>query len=105
MPDQRGDLQLMVINVLAAMMTAWHHDGKLAQLPYPRDMVGNLEDFATTVDGRPLTETDRNFWGVTFVDETFFATAVSTSAGKTWLVKGSASERTMTSIRTDAECP
>lgn len=69
-------------------------------------VVGNLEDFATTVDGRPLTETDRNFWGVTFVDDdTFFATAASTSAGKTWLVKGSVSGHAMTSVRTDAECP
>jgi hypothetical protein len=70
------------------------------------DVVGDLEDFATTVDGRPLTETDRNFWGVTFVDDDdFFATAASASAGKTWLVRGSVSGRAMTSIRTDAECP
>ena len=69
-------------------------------------MVGNFEDFPTTVDSWPFTETDRNFWGVTFVDDdTFFATAASTSAGKTWLVKGSVSGRTMTSLRTDAECP
>src|SRR6478735_4111488 len=40
------------------------------------DLVGSLEDFATTVDGRPLTEVDRNYWGVTLVDDdTFYATA------------------------------
>ena len=54
----------------------------------------------------PLTEVDRNYWGVTFVDDdTFYATAASSAIGKTWLVKGSISERTMTSVRTDAECP
>ena len=70
------------------------------------EVVGNLEDFVTTVDGRPLTEIDRNYWGVTFVDDdTFYATAASNTAGKTWLVKGSMSGRSMTSIRSDAECP
>jgi hypothetical protein len=70
------------------------------------DVVGSIEEFSTTVDGQPLTTVDRNYWGVTFVDdETFYATAASTTLGKTWLVKGSISERTMTSIRSDAECP
>ena len=36
------------------------------------------------------TPSDRNIWGVTFVDDdTFYATAASQSAGKTWLVRGS----------------
>lgn len=70
------------------------------------DVIGTLEDFATTVDGRQLTEVDRNYWGVTFVDDdTFYATAASSTAGKTWLVRGSVSGRSMTSIRSDAECP
>jgi len=68
--------------------------------------VGNIEDFSATVDGQPFTVVDRNYWGVTFVDDdTFYATAASTSMGKTWLVKGSISGRTMTSLHTDAECP
>ena len=70
------------------------------------EVLGNIEDFSATVDGQPLTVVDRNYWGVTFVDDdTFYATAASTSLGKTWLVKGSISARTMTSVRTDAECP
>ena len=70
------------------------------------DVIGSIEGFSTTVDGHPLTEVDRNFWGVTFVDDdTFYATAASNTIGKTWLVKGSISGRTMTSVRTDAECP
>lgn len=70
------------------------------------EVIGSIEGFVTTVDGHPLTEVDRNFWGVTFVDDdTFYATAASNTIGKTWLVKGSISARSMTSVRTDAECP
>ena len=70
------------------------------------DVIGNVEDFTATVDGQPFTVVDRNFWGVTFIDDdTFYATGASTSMGKTWLMKGSIAARTMTSVRTDAECP
>ena len=31
--------------------------------------LGNVEDFALTVDGAPFTAADRNIWGVTFVDD------------------------------------
>ena len=57
------------------------------------------------MDGRPLEAIDRNYWGVTFADDddTFYATVAS--GGKTWLVKGSVAKQTMTSVRTDAECP
>ncbi|MEZ0447915.1 hypothetical protein [Cellulomonas sp. ICMP 17802] len=68
--------------------------------------LGNVEDFALTVDGQPFAASDRNIWGVTFVDDDeFYATAASQSAGKTWLVRGSVSDRTLTSVREDAECP
>ncbi len=70
------------------------------------EVIGNLEDFAATVDGQPFDIVDRNFWGVTFVDDdTFYATGASNTLGKTWLMKGSIVNRTLTSIRTDAECP
>lgn len=68
--------------------------------------LGNIEDFALTVDGEPFTAADRNIWGVTFVDDdAFYATAASQSAGKTWLVEGSLQDRTLTSVRESAECP
>ncbi|KQY42925.1 hypothetical protein [Cellulomonas sp. Root137] len=68
--------------------------------------LGNLEDFALTVDGAPFTAADRNIWGVTFVDDdAFYATAASQSVGRTWLVLGSLEDRTLTSLRDDAECP
>jgi hypothetical protein len=68
--------------------------------------LGNIENFTTTLpDGSKLTAVDRNFWGVTFAadDDTFYATAAS--GNTTWLVRGSLSTRTMTALRTDAECP
>jgi hypothetical protein len=66
---------------------------------------GNLEDFATTIDGARLLAADRNFWGVTFAADgnTFYATAASGEA--TWLVRGDLDARTLTSIRANAECP
>lgn len=65
---------------------------------------GNLEEFKMFVDGKEITAVDRNIWGVTFAgDDEFFATMAS--GGKTWLMKGSFSERTMSSIMENAECP
>ncbi len=66
---------------------------------------GNLEDFTLLVGGQVVTAADRNFWGVTFTgdDDTFYATAAS--GGKTWLVHGSLTTRTMTAIAENAECP
>jgi hypothetical protein len=67
--------------------------------------LGNLESFKSTVDGRPLRSVDRNFWGVTFAadDDTFYATAASGST--TWLMRGSLKGKSMTSLRTNVECP
>ena len=67
---------------------------------------GNIEEWALTVDGEAFTAVDRNLWGVTFVDDdTFYATAASQAAGKTWLVEGSISGRSMASLQENAECP
>jgi hypothetical protein len=68
--------------------------------------LGNVESFTLTVDGQPFNPSDKNIWGVTFIDDdTFYATAASQSAGKTWLVKGSISQHTLTSVQENAECP
>ena len=66
---------------------------------------GNLEDFATIIDGERLLAADRNFWGVTFAADgnTFYATAAS--GPSTWLVQGDLEARSLTSIRQNAECP
>jgi len=70
-----------------------------------QQQIGNLEDFTAVVDGRPLTAVSRNFWGVTFAadGDTFYATAAVCE--NTWLVRGSVSRRTLTSLRGNVECP
>lgn len=67
--------------------------------------LGNLEEWKAYVDGRILLAASRNFWGVTFAGDgdTFYVTGAV--AQTTWLMKGSISKRTLTSMRTDAECP
>jgi hypothetical protein len=67
--------------------------------------LGDLETFELSVDGRVVAAADKNIWGVTFAadDDTFYATAAS--GGRTWLVRGSLSARTLTGLRKDVECP
>jgi hypothetical protein len=65
---------------------------------------GNLEKFQLVLDGREVNPVDRNVWGVTFVDDdTFYATVAT--GGRTWLVEGDLTDRTLTSVSPDAECP
>lgn len=67
--------------------------------------IGNLEDFSAVVDDQPLAAVNRNFWGVTFATDgdTFYATAAV--GERTWLMRGSLSARTLTSIHSKVECP
>lgn len=67
-------------------------------------LVPTLEDFAIALDGHPYHAADVNFWGVTFAagDDAFYA-ALAT-AGHTYLVKGSLSRRTVTTLLTNVEC-
>ncbi|MGN8246907.1 hypothetical protein ACTHAM_000575 [Cellulomonas soli] len=68
--------------------------------------LGSLESWTFLVDGEPFTAADRNFWGVSFVDdELFYVTAASQSADTTWIATGSVSERTITALRAGGECP
>jgi hypothetical protein len=66
---------------------------------------GNLEDFRLFIGGRTVEPEDRNVWGVTFAadDDTFYATVGE--GGRTYLVKGSLSTRTLTAVHQNAECP
>ena len=68
------------------------------------EVVGDIEKFTLTVNGKVITAADKNLWGVTFADDDrFYATAAS--GGKTWLVEGSLSGRTVAALRGDVECP
>ncbi|MFF3286920.1 hypothetical protein [Streptomyces sp. NPDC003023] len=70
-----------------------------------KTLYGSLEDFTLLVDNRPFSDPSLNFWGVTFHadDQTFYATAAA--KGRTWLVRGDLRKRSMTALRTNAECP
>ncbi|OKK22577.1 TolB-like translocation protein [Streptomyces sp. CB00455] len=64
-----------------------------------------LEDFAVVMDGKAHRSADANFWGVTFArdDDTFYATLAT--GGQTYLVRGSVSGRSVTTLARNVECP
>ena len=66
---------------------------------------GDLEKFRLVVDGRRVAPVDRNIWGVTFADDdrTFYATLAT--GGRTYLVRGDLSARSLTTIADHVECP
>ncbi|MGW0857959.1 TolB family protein [Streptomyces sp. NPDC002690] len=68
-------------------------------------LIPSLEDFTIRKDGRPYRAADVNFWGVTFApdDRHFYATLAT--KGLTYLVRGDLEDRTLTTLRTDVECP
>ncbi|QIX27846.1 hypothetical protein ncot_15555 [Nocardioides sp. JQ2195] len=66
--------------------------------------LGNLERFELRINDKAVHPVDRNVWGVTFVDDrTFYATVAT--GGRTYLTQGDLTERTLTAISTNAECP
>ena len=64
----------------------------------------HLEDFALTHEGRRITPVDRNYWGVTFLDDDTFYLTVAFD-GKPWLAKGSLAHRSVDHRARGAECP
>ncbi|HEY7718780.1 MAG TPA: hypothetical protein VH915_08470 [Pedococcus sp.] len=65
----------------------------------------DLESFRLVHRGSAVRPPDRNFWGVTFAadGDTFYVTVAFD--GRTWLSRGSLRERSVTTMRADAECP
>ncbi|MEV0637426.1 TolB-like translocation protein [Streptomyces sp. NPDC050619] len=65
----------------------------------------SLEAFSVVLDGKRYRAADINFWGVTFAsdDDTFYATL--NTANRTYLVRGSLSRRTVTTLIENVECP
>ncbi|MFI1970890.1 TolB-like translocation protein [Streptomyces cinnamoneus] len=64
----------------------------------------DLEDYQVFVDDRPYKRADINVWGVTFADDTRFYATVAT-AGKTYLVSGDRTARTLRALHENVECP
>ncbi|UGB35834.1 hypothetical protein LQ938_03275 [Microbacterium sp. cx-55] len=68
--------------------------------------LGDLEQWTLLIDGTPSAPVDRNYWGVTFIDDTsFYATVGIASAGTTYLVRGDIATRTFTALAENVECP
>lgn len=68
-------------------------------------LIPSLEAFSITLDGKSYKAADVNFWGVTFAtdDDTFYATL--NTDNKTYLVRGSISRQTVTTLIENVECP
>ena len=64
----------------------------------------HAEDFQLVHQGKAISPVDRNYWGVTFLDEDAFYLTVS-FGGHTWLARGSIREHRVRTIRETAECP
>jgi hypothetical protein len=69
------------------------------------ELTPSLEAYRVVKDGRTYHAADVNFWGVTFAadDRTFYATMAT--HGTTHLVRGDLDTRTVTTLRTNVECP
>lgn len=69
------------------------------------ELTPSLETFSIDLDGTSYQAADVNFWGVTFAsdDDTFYATL--NTANKTYLVRGSLSRKTVTTLAENVECP
>lgn len=67
------------------------------------------ETYSSNIEGTRIagvkTVNDMNFWGVTFApdDRTYYATM--STAGKTHLIQGDASDESAKTLRENAECP
>ncbi|GAB3997171.1 TolB-like translocation protein [Nocardioides marmoraquaticus] len=64
----------------------------------------HVEDFALRHQGRTITPVDRNFWGVSFVDDDRFYVTAS-FGGRPWLARGSVADRSVETIGVQGECP
>ncbi|HLG60137.1 MAG TPA: hypothetical protein VI485_32650 [Vicinamibacterales bacterium] len=68
-------------------------------------VVGDLEAFTVTQDGRVAQSPDFNFWGVTFTRDGHRFYATVGSDGYTYLVEGDVAAKTIKVIAEDVECP
>jgi hypothetical protein len=68
-------------------------------------MVADLEQWRFTLDGKPVTAVDRNFWGLSFKadDDGFYATMAT--GDHHYLVEGSVAAKGGAVLRDDVECP
>ncbi|WP_018684617.1 PD40 domain-containing protein [Actinokineospora enzanensis] len=68
-------------------------------------VVDSLEGFQATVEGKPHTAVDVNYWGVTFTDDDNHFYATLSTGGKRYLVAGDLAARTVRTLTANVECP
>lgn len=68
-------------------------------------IIADLEKFTATRDGKPFTNKDFNYWGVSFTPDSrqFYATLSSNQ--QHFLVRGDIAKRSVTVIHENVECP
>jgi dipeptidyl aminopeptidase/acylaminoacyl peptidase len=69
------------------------------------ERIADLEEFTVIHGDRQVTAVDRNFWGVTFARDSDLFYATMATGGKTYLIRGSVSDRTAEVIHENVECP
>jgi hypothetical protein len=70
-----------------------------------RQAIVDLERFTVERDGKPFSNVDFNFWGVTFRRDSNRFLATLGTGGKRFLVEGDVSRRHLRVIADDVECP
>jgi hypothetical protein len=68
-------------------------------------IIADPEEFKVTRDGRPFSNKDFNFWGVTFTPDTQHFYATLSTNRQHFLVKGDLANRTAEVIHENVECP
>jgi hypothetical protein len=68
-------------------------------------VMDSIERFTATLGGRVTTSADINYWGITVTadDNTFYATLAT--SGRTYLVRGDLTTKSLQEVRQTAECP
>jgi hypothetical protein len=69
-------------------------------------VIGQLEQYSVTKEGKPFSAVDFNFWGMTFdpTDSNRFYATLGTGDHH-YLVEGNIAEKSMTVLRDGVECP
>lgn len=101
-----GDGSLVASTVFVSGHSYMQAGFSTATVVRERDGVshGNLERFSLLRDGEEISPRDLNVWGVTFAGgDEFYATAAT--GGTAYLVRGDLGDRTLTTVRSGAECP
>lgn len=70
-----------------------------------RKAIVELEQFTVERDGKPFSNVDFNYWGVTFSQDSNRFLATLGSGGKRFLVEGDLTRRHFRVIADDVECP